>query len=67
MHAALRTALQRISLARALVALGIVLVAINVGSAIWDIRAERTLTERRAQRDFSNLTRLLAEQTSASL
>jgi PAS domain S-box-containing protein len=67
MQPALRSALNRISLTRALVGLGVVLVAINVGSAIWDIRAERALTVQRAQRDFSNLTRLLAEQTSASL
>jgi PAS domain S-box-containing protein len=65
--ARLRSALARVSLTRALIGLGIVLVGINVGSAIWDIRANRDLTERRAQRDFSNLTSLLAEQTAASL
>jgi PAS domain S-box-containing protein len=63
----LRAALSSISLTRALVGLGAVLVAINVCSAIWDIRADRVRTEQRAQRDFSNLTRLLAEQTAASL
>jgi PAS domain S-box-containing protein len=63
----LRAALSGISLTRALVGLGAVLVAINVCSAIWDIRADRARTEQRAQRDFSNLTRLLAEQTAASL
>jgi hypothetical protein len=65
--ARLRSALASISLTRALIGLGLVLVGINVGSAIWDIRANRDLTERRAQRDFSNLTSLLAEQTAASL
>jgi len=65
--ARIRAALARISLTRALVALGILLVAINVASAIWDIRSNRELTQRRAQRDFANLTSLLAEQTAASL
>src|SRR4051794_2750811 len=63
----LRAALSSISLTRALVALGALLVAINVCSAIWDIRADRVRVQQRAQRDFSNLTRLLAEQTAASL
>ncbi len=63
----LRSALAGISLTRALVGLGMLLVAINVASAIWDVRSSRELTERRAQRDFSNLTSLLAEQTAASL
>jgi len=63
----LRAALSGISLTRALVALGAFLVAINVGSAIWDIRADHTRVQQRAQRDFSNLTRLLAEQTAGSL
>ena len=63
----LRAALSRISLTRALVGLGAVIVTINVCAAIWDIRSDRVHTEQRAQRDFSNLTRLLAEQTAASL
>jgi PAS domain S-box-containing protein len=63
----LRAALSSISLTRALVGLGAVLVAINIGSAIWDIRADRVRIEGRAQRDYANLTRLLAEQTAASL
>jgi PAS domain S-box-containing protein len=63
----LRAALSAISLTRALVGLGAFLVAINVFSAIWDIRADRTRVQQRAHRDFSNLTRLLAEQTAASL
>jgi PAS domain S-box-containing protein len=62
-----RSALSRIPLGRALIALGLVLVGINVASAIWDIRSAHERTERRAQRDFSNMTRLLAEQTAASL
>ncbi|HEX7220624.1 MAG TPA: PAS domain S-box protein [Burkholderiales bacterium] len=60
-------ALSRIPLGRALIALGLVLVAINIGSAIWDVRSAHQRTERKAQRDFSNMTRLLAEQTAASL
>jgi PAS domain S-box-containing protein len=63
----LRAALSGISLTRALVALGAFMVAINVASAIWDIRADRTRVQQRAQRDFSNLTSLLAEQTAGSL
>ena len=63
----LRAALSGISLTRGLVGLGALLVAINVCSAIWDIRSDRARVESRAQRDFSNLTRLLAEQTAASL
>ena len=65
--ARLRGAITHISLTRALVALATVVVGINVAAAVWDIRAERGQTERRAQRDFTNLTRLLAEQTAASL
>jgi PAS domain S-box-containing protein len=63
----LRAALSGVSLTRGLVGLGALLVAINVCSAIWDIRADRERVQQRAQRDFSNLTRLLAEQTAASL
>ena len=63
----LRSALAGISLTRALVGLGAIIVTINVCSAIWDVRAERERIERRAQRDFANLTRLLAEQTASSL
>ncbi|MGH8725200.1 MAG: PAS domain S-box protein, partial [Burkholderiales bacterium] len=65
--ARVRSALSRIPLGRALIALGLVLVAINVGSAIWDVRKAHERTEHRALRDFSNMTRLLAEQTAASL
>ena len=63
----LRSALAGISLTRALVGLGAIIVTINVCSAIWDVRADRERIERRAQRDFANLTRLLAEQTASSL
>ena len=62
-----RTALSRIPLGRALILLGLVLVAINVGSAVWEAGAARERTERRAQRALSNLTRVLTEQTAASL
>jgi PAS domain S-box-containing protein len=57
----------RITLARALVALGVLLVAINIGSAVWDVRNDRSRTEQRAQRDFRNVTSLLSEQTASSL
>jgi PAS domain S-box-containing protein len=62
-----RSALSRIPLGRGLIALGLVLVGINVASAIWDVRKAYERTERRALRDYSNMTRLLAEQTAASL
>ena len=57
----------QISLTRALIGLGVVLVGLNVASATWDIHQARMRTEERAQRYFFNLTRLLAEQTAASL
>src|ERR1051325_8544228 len=63
----LRAALSGISLTRALVALGAVLVAINVSQAILDIRADRERVHQPAQPAFSTLPRLLAEQTAASL
>ncbi|HYD57084.1 MAG TPA: ATP-binding protein [Burkholderiales bacterium] len=62
-----RELLQAVTLTRALVGLGVVLVAINFGAAIWSIRAEGVANEQAARRDFNNLTRLLAEQTAASL
>ncbi|HZO00653.1 MAG TPA: PAS domain S-box protein [Burkholderiales bacterium] len=65
--ARIRSALSRIPLGRAMIALGFVLVGINVCAAIWDVRKAYERTERRALRDFSNMTRLLAEQTAASL
>ncbi|HEX2333453.1 MAG TPA: PAS domain S-box protein [Burkholderiales bacterium] len=65
--ARIRSALSRIPLGRALIALGLVLVGINVGSAVWDIRSAYDRTERRATRYYANMTRLLAEQTAASM
>ena len=65
--AAVRSAASRITLTRALVALGVVLVGINVASAIWDARTDRDRTELRARRDLSNLSGLLSEQTAAAL
>jgi signal transduction histidine kinase/ActR/RegA family two-component response regulator len=55
------------TLRRLLFALGALLVAINVLSALWDIRNERALVERNVLRDFNNLSSLLAEQTARSL
>ena len=63
----LRSRLSRIPLGRALIALGLILVGINISAAIWDVRKAHDRTESRAKRDFSNMTRLLAEQTAASL
>src|SRR5262245_24764271 len=65
--ARIRAALSRIPLGRALITLGVILVGINVCSAIWDVRKAYERTERRALRDYSNITRLVAEQTAASL
>src|SRR5712692_10042146 len=65
--AAARSAASRITLTRALVALGVVLVGINIASAIWDARTDRDRTELRARRDLSNLTGPLSEQTAAAL
>ena len=65
--ARVRSALSRIPLGRSLIALAVVLVGINICSAIWEVREARHRTEQRAMRAFSNTTRLLAEQTAASL
>ena len=62
-----RSAASRITLRRALVALGFVLVAVNVASAVWDIRADRERTELRARREMANLSALLAEQTAGAM
>src|SRR5438552_16190132 len=62
-----RSAASRITLTRALVALGAVLVGINVASAIWDARTDRDRTELRARRNLSNLSGLLSGQTAAAL
>src|ERR1700716_3686753 len=57
----------RVTLRGALIVLGVLLVVINVASAVWDARTDRDRTELRARRDFSNLTGLLAEQTASAL
>ena len=67
MPAGARAAASRVTLRGALIALGVLLVIINVGAAVWDARADRERTERRALRDLSNLTSLLAEQTASAL
>ena len=67
MRAWLRGTLARVTLARALVALAFLLVAINIGSAIMHVRIDREHTQARALRDVSNLGRLLNEQTAATL
>jgi len=63
----LRSALERLSLVRVLIALGVVLVAINIGSAVWDALSDRERTFRDVQRDVSNITSLLVEQTAGGL
>ncbi|HEX4331694.1 MAG TPA: cache domain-containing protein [Usitatibacter sp.] len=50
-----------------LFALAVLLVGINVLSALWDVRNDRDLVERNALRDFNNLTALLADQTARSV
>jgi PAS domain S-box-containing protein len=62
-----RSALARIPLGRTLVAVGVIVVVINIASAVWDVRAAYDRVERRALRDLTNMTRVLAEQTAASL
>jgi PAS domain S-box-containing protein len=62
-----RAAFERVSLVRLLIGLGVVLVAINIGAAIWDALGDRERVFRDVQRDVSNLTSLLAEQTAAGL
>ena len=63
----LRAALEQVSLVRLLIGLGVILVAINIGSAVWDAFSDRERTFRDVQRDVSNLTSLLAEQTASGL
>src|SRR5205085_555414 len=63
----LRSALERVSLVRLLVGLGLVLVAINIGSAVWDAYSDRARVFRDVERDVSNITSLLVEQTAAGL
>jgi signal transduction histidine kinase/ActR/RegA family two-component response regulator len=57
----------KITLRRGLMALGGVLVVINVTAAVWDVHIDRGRTEVRARRDLSNLSKLLSEQTAAAL
>ncbi|HEX5092475.1 MAG TPA: ATP-binding protein [Burkholderiales bacterium] len=57
----------RISLGRALMALAVVLVAINIAAAVWDAREAYTRLEQRILRDLGNVTGLLAGQTAATL
>jgi len=53
-----------IRLRRALVALGALLVAVNLASALWAVASDRARIERDALRDFANLAGLLAAQTA---
>ena len=63
----LRSALERVSLVRLLISVGLLLVAINIGAAIWDAYSDRQRVFRDTQRDVSNITSLLAEQTATGL
>ncbi|HEX4779674.1 MAG TPA: cache domain-containing protein, partial [Usitatibacter sp.] len=66
-RATARQGLSGMTMRRMLLALAVLLVAINVLSALWDVRNDRDLVERNALRDFNNLTALLADQTARSL
>jgi PAS domain S-box-containing protein len=63
----LRAALEQISLVRLLIVLGILLIAINIGSAIWDARSDRERIFQDVQREVSNITSMLAEHTATGL
>ena len=63
----LRAAFERLSLAHLLIGLGVLLVAINIGSAVWDAHSDRERIFRDVQRDLSNIASLLTEQTAAGL
>ncbi|MEA3193772.1 MAG: hypothetical protein QOD26_2105 [Betaproteobacteria bacterium] len=43
------------------------LVAVNVGAALWNARIDHERTALRAQRELSNLAALLSEQTAATM
>src|SRR5690242_14700438 len=63
----LRAAFERLSLAHLLIGLGVLLVAINIGSAVWDAHMDRERIFHDVQRDLSNIARLLTEQTASGL
>ncbi|MFN2644046.1 MAG: PAS domain S-box protein [Burkholderiales bacterium] len=63
----LRSALEQVSLVRLLIALGVLLVIINIGSAVWDAMSDRERIFGDVQRDVSNITSLLAEHTATGL
>jgi PAS domain S-box-containing protein len=63
----LRAAFERLSLARLLIGLGALLIVINIASAVWDVYSDRQRVFGDVQRDASNMTRLLAEQTASGL
>src|ERR671927_1623001 len=63
----LRAALEQLSLVRLLVVLGLLIIAINIGSAVWDSMSDRSRIFADAQREVSNVTSLLAEHTATGL
>src|SRR3954470_24136328 len=63
----MRAAFERLSLAHLLIGLGVLLIAINIGSAVWDAHSDRERMLGDVQRDVSNITSVLAEQTAAGL
>ena len=69
-EAADRSQVERVSgqsLVPVLVTLGVLLVVINIGSAMWDAYSDRERIFQDVQRDVSNITSLLAEQTASGL
>jgi signal transduction histidine kinase/ActR/RegA family two-component response regulator len=46
---------------------GVLLVSVNVLSAIWDLRNSRAVVQRDAERGYGNIATLLADQTAGSL
>ena len=60
-------AMTGLTLRRLLFGLGVLIVSINILSAIWDLRNSRAVVEQNALRDFNNLSGLLADQTARSL
>lgn len=56
-----------LTLRRLLFVVGVLLVSVNVLSAIWDLRNSRVVVQRDAQRSYGNIATLLADQTARSL
>ena len=59
--------LPHLTLRRLLFIVGVLLVSVNVLSAIWDLRNSRVVVQRDAERAYGNIATLLADQTARSL